>query len=74
MEDVLLPVSFSCSTPSSEDPDDDRLTTPQLPPQPVVVRSQPKEVYNAAWAASAIMFLAVLMCISIIVWYIFTDN
>lgn len=77
MEDVLLPKSFSCSTPSSEDPDDDR---PPPAPDSVVVEVAPppppkcKSKCNARLAASALMFAAVIMCISIILWYVFTHN
>jgi hypothetical protein len=77
MEDELLPKSFSCSTPSSEEPEDE---SPPPPPESVAVEipgphmRPPKQTYNAAWAASALMFLVMLMCICIVLWYVFTHN
>jgi hypothetical protein len=69
MEDVLLPKSFSCSTPSSEEEEEETVTIPPPPPPPAKNR-----VYDAKWAATALIFLAVLMCVSVILWYIFTNN
>jgi hypothetical protein len=72
MEDVLLPKSFSCSTPSSEEEEEREtviVTIPPPPPPPAKNR-----VYDARWAAAALIFLAVLMCVSVILWYIFTNN
>jgi hypothetical protein len=77
MEDVLLPKSFSCSTPSSEE---DETSEPQTESVIVTVPASPasrphkKQVYDARWAALALMFLALLMCVAIILWYIFTNN
>lgn len=76
MEDVLLPKSFSCSTPSSEEPEDE---TPQpvmitVPAPPAAPPRTKKREYDARWAASALMFLAILMCVAIILWYIFTNS
>ena len=76
MEDVLLPKSFSCSTPSSEEEDE----TPEPQAESVIVTVPPapappkKQEYDAKWAALALMFLAVFMCVAIILWYIFTNS
>lgn len=71
MEDVLLPKSFSCSTPSSEEeeaPQSVIVTIPVAPPK------SKKREYDARWAATALMFLALLMCVAMILWYIFTNS
>jgi hypothetical protein len=79
MEDVLLPKSFSCSTPSSEEPEDEIPPPPEsvvitIPASPATPPKSKKRVYDARWAAMALMFLAIIMCVAIILWYIFTNN
>lgn len=69
MEDVLLPKSFSCSTPSSEEEEPE-----ELPQSVIVTIPAKKREYNATWAAMALMFLAIVMCVAMILWYISTNN
>jgi len=73
MEDALLPKSFSCSTPSSEE-EPEELPRPVIIAIPAAPPKSKKRGYDAAHAATALMFLAVLMCVAIILWYIFTNN
>ena len=77
MEDVLLPKSFSCSTPSSEEEEPEELPQPvivTIPAPPTDPPKSKKREYDARWAATALMFLALLMCVAMILWYIFTNS